>query len=108
MCPRRGGNIDRQKEYCGEVVEGDGGQAGSAQTHGFFSMVSLTLLLSLQQFPTMGFSREAKGSARAHLELWDGNLLSCLSVLQGGAQVPHCAEIFTFPLKSGPCQPRTF
>lgn len=64
-------------------------------------------LLSLQQFPTKGFSREAKGSARAHPGLWDGNLLSCLSVLQGRAQVPHCTEIFPFPLKPQPCQPRT-
>lgn len=46
-------------------------------------------LLSLQQFPTTGFSKEVKGSARAHLGAWDGNLLSCLSVLLGGAQVPQ-------------------
>lgn len=51
-------------------------------------------LFSSQHFPTVGFCREAKGSARTHPRVWDGNLLSCLSVLLGGAQIPHCTEIF--------------
>ena len=31
-----------------------------------------------------------------------------LVVLLGGGQLPQHTELFPFPLKSGPCQPRTF